>query len=68
MFCCGLLEAHSLLMRDRKGVDLDGRGGGEGLGGGREETPVRIYHVRKKNLFFNKRCVWLTPDGAEVTV
>jgi len=27
-----LLEVCSFLMRDRKGVDLDGKGGGEGLG------------------------------------
>lgn len=54
MFCCCLLEAHSFLMRDRKGVDLDGRGGGEELGGRREETPVRIYHVREKSLFLIK--------------
>ena len=40
-------------MRDRKGVDLDARevGGKEpgGVEGG--ETVIRIYYVRKKNLF-----------------
>lgn len=31
-------------MRERKGVDPDGRGGGEELGGtGRGETATRIY-------------------------
>ena len=30
-FCC--LEVSSFLMRDRKGVDVEGREGGEGLGG-----------------------------------
>ena len=40
-------------MRDRKGVDLDGRGGGEELGGG-WETMIRIYYWRKKNLFLIK--------------
>lgn len=34
-------------MRDRKGVGLDGKGGGEELSweGQREETLVRIYYV-----------------------
>lgn len=41
-------------MRDRKGLDLDGRGR-EQLGGvEREETTIRKYNVRKKN-YFNKR-------------
>jgi hypothetical protein len=34
MFDYYLLEACSFLMRDRKGVDLDGRRCGEELGGG----------------------------------
>ena len=52
MFGCYLLEACSFLMRDRKGVDLDGRDGGEELGGVEgEETVIRIYYVRK-NIFF----------------
>jgi hypothetical protein len=33
IFCYYLLEASSSLMRGRKGVDLDGRQGGEELGG-----------------------------------
>jgi hypothetical protein len=33
MFCDSLSEACSFLMRDRKGVDQDGRGCGEELGG-----------------------------------
>jgi hypothetical protein len=31
-FGCYLLEACSFLMRDRKGLDLEGRGGWEDLG------------------------------------
>ena len=55
MFGCYLLEACSFLMRDRKGVDLDGRRGGEELGGVEGgETIIRIYYVRKKSIF-NKR-------------
>lgn len=30
---CYLLDAYCFLMRDREGVDLDGRGCGEALGG-----------------------------------
>lgn len=41
-------------MRDRKGVDLDGRGGGEELGEEGRETIVRIYYMREKSIF-NKR-------------
>lgn len=41
------------LMRDRKGVDLDGRGGGKELGGvGEEETVIRIHCLRGKNTYF----------------
>ena len=36
-------------MKDRKGVDPDGRGGGEKLEGEEGgETTLRIYYVRKK--------------------
>lgn len=35
IFCCYLLEA-SFLMADREGVDPDGRGRGEELGGAEE--------------------------------
>lgn len=42
-------------MRDRKGVDPDGRESEEELGGVEEEGNVtRIYHVRKEPIF-NKR-------------
>lgn len=41
------------LMRERKGVDLGGRGGREDFGvAGEQETVIRIYYM--KNLFFNK--------------
>lgn len=41
-------------MRERNGMDLDGRGSGEELGG--EETKINMYYVRvKKNLFSIKR-------------
>ena len=33
-FCCNFLEACSFLTADREGVDEDGRGAGEKLGGG----------------------------------
>lgn len=33
MFSCHLLEFCSFLMRNKKGVDLDGRGAREELGG-----------------------------------
>lgn len=51
-----LLEADCFLVRDRKGVDLDGRGYGEELGeaeGG--ETVIRVYYVKKKQSIFNIR-------------
>jgi hypothetical protein len=39
-------------MRDRKGMDLNGRGGGEELGGSEGgETVIEIYYVRKKIYF-----------------
>ena len=55
IFGCYLLEACSFLMRDRKGVDLEGRRGGEDLGRVEgEETIIRIYYMRKESIF-NKR-------------
>lgn len=52
MFGCYFLEACSFLTRDRKGVDWDGRGGGEGLGGVEGgETIIRIYYVRNESIF-----------------
>jgi hypothetical protein len=42
-------------MRDRKGVDLEGRRGGEDLGRVEgEESIIRIYYMRKESIF-NKR-------------
>jgi hypothetical protein len=46
---CYVLEACSFPTRDRKGVDLDGRGHGEKLGGvERRETVIRIYCMKKE--------------------
>lgn len=44
------------LIRDRKGVDLDGRGW-EGKHGTVEggDTIIRIKYIRKKNLFFVRK-------------
>lgn len=45
-----------LLMRDRKRIDPDGRGGGKELGeveGGK--TIIRVYFVRRKKSILNKR-------------
>lgn len=44
-----------ILMRERKGVDLEGHGNEEDLGEAEgEETVIRIYCV-KKNLFSMKK-------------
>ena len=52
MFGCFLLEACSFLMKDRKGVDLEERGGGEELGRVEErETIIRKYCLRKESIF-----------------
>jgi hypothetical protein len=48
MFYCQLLEAFSFLMRARKGVDLDGREGGEEPGVERRGTVIKIYCMRKE--------------------
>lgn len=55
LFDCHLLESCSFLMKDRKGVYLEGRGG-EGNPGELEvgESITRIYCMRKKSVF-NKR-------------
>lgn len=50
MFCFYLLEACSFLMRGRKGVDPEARGGEEIEVLERGENVIRIYYVRK-NLF-----------------
>lgn len=39
-------------MRERKGVDLDGRGNGEESGGEEEgETVFRVYCMRRESMF-----------------
>jgi hypothetical protein len=44
MFGCYLLEARPFLKRDERGLDLEGRGSGEELGGEEGgETVVRKY-------------------------
>lgn len=46
-------------MRDRKGMDADGRGGGEELGrveGG--ETIKNIYYMRKESIFNKGEEIW----------
>jgi hypothetical protein len=52
MFCCCFLKVCSFLIRDRKGADLGGRGGGKKLGG-REggETVIRIYYMGGLNRY-----------------
>ena len=51
-FCCYLLDACSFLMRDRKEVYTEGRGGSKelrGVEGG--ETAIEIYCMRKESIF-----------------
>lgn len=49
------LETCSFLMRGRRGVDLEGRGGGEGLEGAEGgKTIIGIYCIRRESKF-NKR-------------
>jgi hypothetical protein len=46
LFCCYLLAVCSFLIRGRKRVDLDGRRGGEELGGVEGgKTAIRIYRI-----------------------
>lgn len=53
---CYLLEACPFLMRHRKEVDLDGRGGGKQLRGEeRRETVIRLYCMRKEIMFSKRR-------------
>jgi hypothetical protein len=40
-------------MRDRKGVDPEGRGGGEELGGVEGGKTIIWIYCMRKNLFFN---------------
>jgi len=43
-------------MRDRKRVDLEGRGTGEGMGGIEEqETIFKTYCMRKESIFINEK-------------
>ena len=53
LFCyvCYLLEACSFIMRHTEGVDLEGRGGGEELGGVEGGKLYSGYIVWEKNLF-----------------
>lgn len=65
MFCCYLSEVRSFLVRDRKGVALDGRGGKEELGGAERADTIRIYYVRKR--IYKRRvrtCVCVGGGGA----
>jgi hypothetical protein len=51
MFGCHLLEAYSFLTRVRKGVDHEGRGGQEDLGGVEGgQRPIRIYYDNGINI------------------
>jgi hypothetical protein len=55
VFGCYFSDACSFLMRDRKGMDPEGRGGREELGGVEGEVYIiRIDCMRKKSIF-NKR-------------
>lgn len=48
MFCCCYIEVYSFLMRDRIGMDLDERGGGEEPGGAKGGEAVIITHCKRK--------------------
>lgn len=48
MFCYCHIEVYSFLMRDRIGMDLDERGGGEGLGGAKGGDAVIFIHCMRK--------------------
>lgn len=58
MFCYVSLlspSACSFLMRDRSGVDPEGRGGGDVLGGVEGgEAVIRIYGMRESSVFNKK--------------
>jgi len=51
------------LMRDRKGVDHDGRGAGKELGGVGEGKPQSEHIIWKKKSVFNKRHYSITHKG-----
>ena len=52
MFGCYLLEVCSLLMRDRKGVNLKGRGGVEELGRVEEGENCNQDILNEKRIYF----------------
>jgi hypothetical protein len=57
MICCCLWEACSFLIRDRKGVNPEGKGCGErpgGVRGGEIRREEFFSHMRKESIF-NKR-------------
>lgn len=55
LFGCHLLEACPFLMRDRNVVHLDGRGGGEVLGGVEGGKMLFTLYYTRKETMFNKR-------------
>lgn len=55
-FGCYPLEVRSVLKRDRKGVDVERRESGEGLGGVEVgEAVIKMYYVRKESIFKRRR-------------
>lgn len=76
LFICVLL-CYALLLSLRSPFSSNERQKGSGFGwerrrggagkGERGDTSQDLPCEEKKSIF-NKRCVWLTPDGAEVTV
>lgn len=50
ILCCYHTEARSFLMRDRKGMDLDGRGGGEEVGVAKSGDTSQGLPCEKKSL------------------
>lgn len=55
MFFCYLLETCSLLMRDRKGEDLEGREGDRELGGMEGwETVTSMYCMSIESIFIER--------------
>lgn len=56
MFGCCLLEFYLFVMRDRKGMDLAGKGSGKELGGleGRKSI-IRTYCTRRESMFYKRK-------------
>lgn len=50
LFCFYIIEACSFLMRNGKGVDLDGKEGEECEGVEEGKTILRMYNMRKESL------------------